>query len=72
MRPLKKSKAGEKVCIQCLGCSCNEACRLREMGCVEGHRGTIISNQSNVVLQVGESRLAINGDLARTIFVSPN
>lgn len=72
MYPLKKSKSGETVCIQCLGCSCGEAGRLREMGCVEGNSGTIISNQSDVVLQVGESRLAINGDLARTILVSSN
>lgn len=72
MHPLIHGKAGEKIYIRCLGCSCNEACRLREMGCVEGNRGTIISNQSNVVLQLGESRLAITGKLARTILVSPN
>lgn len=72
MQPLIYSRAGEKIYIRCLGCSCNEACRLREMGCVEGNRGTIISNQSHVVLQVGESRLAINGKLARTILVSTN
>ncbi len=72
MHPLKNSKAGEKIHIRCLGCSCNEACRLREMGCVEGIQGKIISNQSNVVLQLGETRLAINGNLARSILVSPN
>ncbi len=72
MHPLKKTKAGEQIHIRCLGCSCKEACRLREMGCVEGTRGKIISNQSNVVLQMGETRLAINGNLARTILVSHN
>ncbi len=72
MHPLKNSKAGEKIHIRCLGCTCSQACRLREMGCVEGIRGKIISNQSNVVLQLGETRLAINGNLARTILVSPN
>lgn len=70
MHPLNTTKAGEKIHVQCLGCNCQDACRLREMGCVEGIRGKIISNNSNVVLQVGETRLAISSKLARTILVS--
>ncbi|HET6527623.1 MAG TPA: FeoA family protein [Balneolaceae bacterium] len=71
MYPLNTSKVGEKVHIKCLGCNCEEACRLRELGCVEGTTGKIVSKQANVILQVGEARLAINGALARTILVSP-
>lgn len=72
MHPLNATKAGEQVHIQCLGCNCQDACRLREMGCIEGISGKIISNNSNVVLQVGETRLAISKTLARTILVSQN
>jgi Fe2+ transport system protein FeoA len=72
MHPLNTSKAGEKIHIQCLECNCQDACRLRELGCVEGIRGKIISNNSNIVLQVGETRLAISKKLARTILVSQN
>lgn len=71
IHPLSNSKAGEKVSISCLGCSCEEACRLREMGCVEGISGRIISNQSNVIVQVGETRLAIDKKLAHSILVHP-
>jgi Fe2+ transport system protein FeoA len=71
MLPLNVTKSGEKVDICCLDCSCDDACRLRELGCVEGVSGKIISNQSNVILQVGETRLAINGKLARRILVNP-
>ena len=71
MLPLILSKPGENVDICSLTCSSAEARRLREMGCIEGIRAVIISNQKNVILQVGDMRLAINGDLARTILVSP-
>lgn len=72
MHPLNAAKAGEKVHIQCLGCDCQNACRLRELGCVEGIEGKIISNNANVVLQVGDARLAISKTLARSILVSLN
>lgn len=72
MHPLNTTKTGEKIFIQCLGCNCQDACRLREMGCVEGIKGKIISNNSNVVLQVGDTRLAISKKLARSILVSLN
>jgi Fe2+ transport system protein FeoA len=42
------------------------------MGCVEGNRAYIISNKNNVILQVGQTRLAINSKLARKILVLPN
>lgn len=69
MHPLSTTKKGEKINIECLGCSCEEACRLRELGCVEGISGKIISNRSNIILQVGDTRLAINKNLARSILV---
>lgn len=71
MFPLNTTKAGEKIDICCLGCDCEQACRLREMGCVEGVEGKIISNQSRVIVQLRDTRLAINSDLARSILVSP-
>lgn len=69
MHPLTASKKGEEINICCLGCNCQEACRLREMGCVEGVKGKIISNNSKVILQVGKTRLAINAELAHSILV---
>jgi Fe2+ transport system protein FeoA len=69
MFPLTTTKPGEKVHICTLSCSMEEAKRLRELGCVEGICAAIVSNQSNVILQVGETKLAINGNLARTILV---
>ena len=72
MHPLDTTKAGEKIHIKCLGCDCQNACRLRELGCVEGNKGKIISNKSDVVLQIGDTRLAISRKLARTILVSLN
>lgn len=71
MLPLTIIKPGENVDICSLACSFDEAKRLREMGCVEGNRAVIISNQSNVIIQVGETRLAINCNLARSILVNP-
>lgn len=71
MFPLSTSEIGEIICIQCFGCNTEDACRLRELGCVEGCLGKIVSKQNNIILQVGETRLAITGDLARRIFVLP-
>ena len=71
MHPLNTSKEGEEVTVQCFDCNCDDVCRLNELGCVEGANGRIISNQSNVILQVGETRLAIAKDLAKSILVSP-
>lgn len=71
MFPLTTSKIGELFSIQCLGCSNEDACRLRELGCVEGVSGKIVSKQNHLIVQVGETRLAINGELAGKIFVLP-
>jgi Fe2+ transport system protein FeoA len=44
---------------------------LQELGCVEGATGTVVSNQKNIILQVGECRLAITHPLAMNILVEP-
>ncbi len=71
MFPLNHSKEGEEVTVQCIDCDCDDLGRLNELGCYEGASGTIISNQRNVILKVGESRLAIDNNLAQSILVSP-
>lgn len=71
MHPLNTSKEGEQVIVRCLACHGEDVCRLNELGCVEGANGRIISNQKRVILQVGESRLAITENLAKSILVSP-
>lgn len=71
MHPLSNSKEGEEVVVRCLDCNCDDVCRLNELGCVEGANGKIISNQQNIILQLGETRLAIARKLAQTILVSP-
>ena len=71
MYPLSITKEGEEIHIQCLGCGCDEASRLRELGCIEGVSGKILSKHHNVILQVGETRIAIGGDLASSIIVTP-
>ncbi len=72
MYPLNLTKEGEQVVVKCINCHCDDVCRLNELGCVEGAKGVIISNQKNVILKVGETRLAINTDIAKSILVSPN
>ncbi len=71
MHPLSNSKEGEEIVVRCLDCNCDDVCRLNELGCVEGVNGKIISNQQNIILQLGETRLAIARKLAQTILVSP-
>lgn len=71
MLPLTIIKPGENVYICILSCSIDEAKRLRELGCVEGNRAVVISNQKNLIVQVGDTKLAINGALAQSILVKP-
>ena len=71
MYPLNTTKEGEEVHIECLGCGSDEASRLRELGCVESVSGKILSKHRNVIFQVGETRIAIGGDLAGSIIVTP-
>lgn len=70
MHPLNNSKEGENIVVRCFDCNCDDICRLNDLGCFEGANGKIISNQNNIILQVGETRLAIAKDLAKSILVS--
>jgi len=72
MVPLSALQAGDIVSISCLGCALDQACRLREMGCAEGALARIISNRRDVIIQIGDTRLAIDAMLARMILVSYN
>lgn len=71
MFPLTNIRPGEDVHIVILACGSADAKRLRELGCVEGSRAVILSNQTNIVLQIGDTRLALNTGLAKTILVTP-
>lgn len=70
MVPLSVLNAGDIVCISCLGCALDQACRLREMGCTEGALVRIVSAHGNVVVQIGQTRLAIDETLARLILAN--
>jgi Fe2+ transport system protein FeoA len=70
MVPLSALNAGDIVSISCLGCALDQACRLREMGCAEGAMARIIANRRDVIIQIGDTRLAIDAMLARMILVS--
>lgn len=72
MVPLSALNAGDIVSISCLGCALDQACRLREMGCAEGAMARIIANRRDVIIQIGDTRLAIDAMLARMILVSYN
>jgi len=72
MVPLSALQAGDIVSISCLGCALDQACRLREMGCAEGALARIIANRRDVIIQIGDTRLAIDAMLARMILVSYN
>ena len=69
--PLTTNKIGEHVRVSCLNCTSEDTCRLQELGCVEGATGMVVSNHKNVILQVGECRLAITQPLAMNILVEP-
>ncbi len=71
MFPLNRSKEGEEITVRCIDCDCEDTGRLNELGCYEGASGIIVSNQNNIILKVGESRLAIDNALAKSILVSP-
>lgn len=71
LKPINSTKKGERVAIQCLGCSREDSCQLQALGCVEGVIGEVLSNHSRVILKIGETRLAISENLAKSILISP-
>ena len=68
--PLSNTRKGEHITIQCLSCSCTENCRLQDLGCREGAQATVVSNQKDIILQIGGSRIAISALLAQSILVA--
>lgn len=70
IKPISLTERGEIIAIQYLGCNDDEIYQLQELGCIEGVHGKIISNHSNIIFQLGGTRLAISGKLAETIIVS--
>jgi Fe2+ transport system protein FeoA len=68
--PLINARKGESFSIHCMNCSCKEVCMLQDLGCMKGARGKVLSNQKNIILQIGESRIAISAFLAQSILVS--
>lgn len=71
MFPLTTINEGEEIEFNCFSCSCEDACKLRDLGCIEGGKGRILKKNRHIILQIGESRLAIDHSLANSIFVSP-
>ena len=69
MFPLNILKAGDRLCVCSFACSADDACRLREVGCVEGLTGKVLSNQADIIVQLGETRLGIHRKLAASILV---
>ena len=71
MYPLSTVKEGEEIEVCGFGCGCEQACRLRDLGCREGGKGKVISRQKNIIIQFGESRIAIDQHIAGNILVGP-
>ena len=70
MIPLALAQAGEKQKIQKISGNDKVRQHLLELGLVTGAVVTIVSSENdNVILAVGESRVAVGADLARRIMV---
>ena len=70
MIPLALAPAGEKQTIRKISGNDKLRQRLLELGLVTGATVTVVSSENNnVILAVGESRVAIGADLARRIMV---
>ncbi|WP_416221569.1 FeoA family protein [Rhodohalobacter sp.] len=71
LKPINSAKKGERVSIQCLRCGHEDNCQLQALGCIEGAMGEILSNHSRVILKIGETRLAISENMAKSILINP-
>ena len=70
MIPLALAPAGERQKIQKISGNDKVRQRLQELGLVMGATITVVSSENdNVILAVGESRVAVGADLARRIMV---
>ncbi|WP_142454908.1 FeoA domain-containing protein [Gracilimonas mengyeensis] len=70
IKPILHTKKGERVSIHCFGCSQDQCGQLQQLGCLEGSRGKILSNNKRVIIEIGGTRLGIGSKLAETILVS--
>ncbi|MBQ9727326.1 MAG: ferrous iron transport protein A [Kiritimatiellae bacterium] len=70
MIPLALAPAGEKQKIKKIAGNDKVRRHLQELGLVMDATVTVVSSETdNVILGVGDSRVAIGGDLARRIMV---
>ena len=69
--PLSQVKAGTLVCVKQLAASPDLVSRLREMGLGEDQRIRLLSQDSSVICQVCNARVAISQELAEAILVEP-
>ena len=70
MITLALAPAGERQKIQKISGNDKVRQRLQELGLVMGATITVVSSENdNVILAVGESRVAVGADLARRIMV---
>jgi Fe2+ transport system protein FeoA len=69
--PLSQVKAGTLVCVRQLAASPDVTSRLREMGLGEDQHVRLVSQDSNVICQVCNARVALSYELAAAIFVEP-
>ena len=69
--PLSQVKAGTLVCVKQLAASPDLVSRLREMGLGEDQQVRLVSQDSSVICQVCNARVAISQELAEAILVEP-
>jgi Fe2+ transport system protein FeoA len=69
LKPIRQAIRGEYFTIHSLACSSDEAFGLQQLGCFEGACGKVVAGSSNIILQIGETRLAISERLAKTIVI---
>jgi Fe2+ transport system protein FeoA len=69
--PLNQVRAGMAVRVKQLSAPPDVRQRLREMGLCEEQQIKLLSQQTNIICQVCNVRLAISSRLAETIWVEP-
>lgn len=71
MLPLSMAKTGDHITIRKIGGNEEVRQHLSELGFVVGERLTVISeNGGNLILQVKDSRIALDRELARRISIA--
>ena len=65
--PINQTKIGSTFRICQFGCSSECAQRLRQHGCCEGAKCKVLSKQKQLIVRIGETRLALDKSLANSI-----